>query len=493
MFRQKFSNLKNTSYADRLSLLCLLSIGGWEFSQIIFGYTYYGVKIFSLTHWGLFIPCLVFLLLSLVQKRCRDARYILSLSAVMLLWFLVVNIHRALRQDETSSLNLFLVPYLLALPYAAAAQDKERQAGLKWMAVIYVAAALVLVLYAILLLSNHIPLVLRDYLFWWDNIRLNAIRNPNPTACTFMIGIAFCLGFGLHSQRKWAACLAIGIAVILFVTMSLTNSRTTLLATSLLVGGVLFFAVYQNQRRRLFPALGIAVISMVLLVGASVAIFRFHCTVLAAQAELPQPAVTDTAGAVPNPLEDAAETLPQDTAEALPPDSAETLPPDSVEALPPDTTVPSPETTPARSFLSDLGTLGIRTQIWDATLRAIQGNPSLLLWGTSDPESQIAPVCSVPAIHTHNTWLEMLVRFGIPGLVISIVLTIMAIWSAFVVLFHTDSDIWKKTIAMLVLCLLISGLLEPYLYTAVQDYHFINVFFLLCLGYLIEWARGLRR
>ncbi len=485
MFRQKFSNLKSEFFADRLALLCLLSVGGWEFLQIIFGYTHYGVKLFSLTHWGLFIPCFIFLLLSLVQKRYRNARYILSLSAVMLLWFLVVNIHRALQQDETDSLNLFLVPYLLALPYAAAAQDKERQAGLKWMAAIYVAAALVLVLYAVLLLSQHVPLVLQNHLIWWDYTRLNAIRNPNPTACILMIGIALSLGFGLHAQRKWAACLAVGIAVILFVTMSLTNSRTTLLATSLLVGSVLFFAIYQHNRRRLFPALGIAVISMVLLVGASVVIFHFHGMFLANQAEIRQPAAADSADASPDTPEEIAVTLPADTTVASTEGTAAASPEDTAET--------APGTNQARSFLIDLGTFGVRTQIWGASIRAIRENPVLLLWGTSDPKSQIAPVCPVPAIHTHNTWLEMLVRFGIPGLVISIALTVMAIRSAFVVLFHKDSDILEKTIAMLVLCLLIVGLLEPYLYTAVLDYHFINVFFLLCLGYVIEWARGLRR
>lgn len=485
MFRQTLNHLKNKSCADRLSLLCLLFIGGWEFSQIIFGYTYYGVKISSLTRWGLVLSCFVFLLFSMVQKRYRNARFILSLSAAMLLWFLVVYIRRALQQDETSSLRLFLIPYFLVLPYAAITQDKERQTGLKWMAAIYVAADLVLVLYAVLLLSHHVPLVLQDYLIWWDYTRLHALRNPNITACILMIGIALSLGFGLHSQRKWAACLAVGIAVILFVTMSLTNSRTSLLATSLLVGGVLFFAIYQNQRRRLFPALVIAVISMVLLVGVSIAIFRFHGMVLAKQAEIQQPVAADTADAPPDTPEGTAKTFPADATVASTEDTAAA----STEV----TAETSPVTNHARSFLIDVGTLGVRTQIWDATMRAIQETPSLLLWGTSDPESQIAPLCSVPATHTHNTWLEMLIRFGIPGFAISVVLTIMAIWSAFVVLFHKDSDIWKKNIAMLVLCLLIVGLLEPFLYNGDGNFHFINVFFFLCLGYLFEWARGTRR
>lgn len=477
MFRQTLNNLENESCTNLLSLLCLLFIGGWEFSFIIFGYTYYGVKILSLTRWGLVLSCFVFLLFSMVQKRYRNAKYILSLSAVMLLWFLVVNIRRALQQDETNSLRLFLIPYFLVLPYAAITQDKERQTGLKWMAAIYVAADLVLVFYAVLLLSHHVPLVLRDDLIWWDHTRLHALRNPNITACILMIGIALSLGFGLHSQRNWAACLAIGIAVILFVTMSLTNSRTSILATSLLVGGVLFFAIYQNKHRRLFPALVIAVISMVLLVGVSIAIFHFHGMVLAKQAEIQQPVAADTADAPPDTPEGTAETFPADATVA----STET------------TAATSPVTNHARSFLIDVGTFGVRTQIWDATVRAIQENPALLLWGTSDPESQIAPLCTVPATHTHNTWLEMLIRFGIPGFVISVVLTIMAIRSAFVVLFHKDSDIWEKNIAMLVLCLLIVGVLEPFLYNADGNFHFINVFFFLCLGYLFEWARGIHR
>ena len=93
-----------------------------------------------------------------------------------------------------------------------------------------------------------------------------------------------------------------------------------------------------------------------------------------------------------------------------------------------------------------------------------------------------------PVEHTHNSWLEALYRMGYPGLALALVLTAMAVWDAAILLWRND-DVWKSCIALLTLCLLGCGMLEPYLFVVDINCFFLDFLFLMCLGYMNLWCK----
>jgi hypothetical protein len=45
----------------------------------------------------------------------------------------------------------------------------------------------------------------------------------------------------------------------------------------------------------------------------------------------------------------------------------------------------------------------------------------------------------------------------------------------------------QKIIALLVMCLMGAGILEPYIFFSDIFYHYTDFVFFLCLGYLVHW------
>ena len=83
----------------------------------------------------------------------------------------------------------------------------------------------------------------------------------------------------------------------------------------------------------------------------------------------------------------------------------------------------------------------------------------------------------------------MLLGLGIPGLVFSLIYTGIALWSAAVVLLKETVEYWKKIIAVLMLCILVAGFLEPFLFFTKTYYQFVDFVFFFFLGYLDLWRR----
>ena len=131
-------------------------------------------------------------------------------------------------------------------------------------------------------------------------------------------------------------------------------------------------------------------------------------------------------------------------------------------------------------------TLNGRTEIWSSAAKGLRDNPRILLEGTEYTDLIISQYNSFRVNHAHNSWFQVLYELGIPGLLLALVLTAVAVYDALVVFWYNPNPV-KSVTALLVLCVLGCSFLEPYLFTANVLYHPVHFLFLLCLGYLDCW------
>ena len=142
------------------------------------------------------------------------------------------------------------------------------------------------------------------------------------------------------------------------------------------------------------------------------------------------------------------------------------------------------------TWTADLPTLNNRTAIWLGALNKIQNDPWILLRGAEDTKIDLGYVV---ASHTHNAWVETLLRLGVPGLLLSLIFSWRAGWASLMMLVHTETGLWKKNIAMLVLGMMATSMLEPFLFVTNAGTNFFDYFFFLSLGYLTLWNRELKK
>lgn len=386
------------------------------------------------------LPAMAFLGASLCRAQTRQGKWhLLGALAMIALFFLTQSAHQLLESDHREA-GTFLCAYALCLPYAAATADAKRQRGLTWMAGMFLAVGVVLTVYAGLLLLDAVPGVLEAYVYW-DGSRLLAMGHPNICATLLMIGMALSTGFALKSGKRWVKTGLLLLTALQFAVMSLTNGRTTIILTCLLLGGITFCALRGRGWKRFALALLAAAMVMAGAFGASRCVYGWNQTRL-----------TETAQAETG------------TTEALV----------SVQYQ--------------GALANDMKTLNGRTVIWSNALRGLEDNPRVKYVGTEYVELILTRYAPGAIYHTHNSWLEALYRMGLPGLMAALVMTVLALWSAGVVLWR-NSDIWRSCVALLTLCLLGCALLEPFLFVADVSYFYLDCLFLMCLGYLCLWRK----
>lgn len=401
------------------------------------------------------VPAMVFLGVSLCRELPRRNRWYLYAGAAMACLFFLNQILHQVLEAEAKQVGTFLCAYALCLPFAAATEDANRQRGLKWMAGLFVAVGAVLTAYGVLLLLGAVPEYLQNYVYW-DGARFYAMGHPNICATVLMIGLAFCVGFAIQSRKLWVRAVLGILALGQFAVLSLTNGRTTIILTCLLLGGMAFCALRGRGWKRLLPAVLAAVVVMAAAFGVSQTLFGWNQVRLMGQRA--------DAMAVPFITAKADDVQPEET------NAAEGLVSEQYQG----------------TLANDLKTLNGRTVIWKNALKGLEENARVKFIGTEYVEMIMTRYAPLPIYHTHNSWLEALYRMGLPGLGAALVMTVLAVWSAAVVLWR-NSDLWKSCVALLTLCLLGCALLEPYLFVVDVSYYYLDFLFLMCLGYLGLW------
>lgn len=476
-----------------MPMLLLFAVGVIEFLFITLESLFSGIG-YYLAETYVIVPCLLMLGWVLREKLTGFARRRLLLAVAAVSWFVITQcVHKLWGMENHPMATVFLV-YLMGFPFAALSEDRENR-GLRLMGSVFVAAALVLVCYTGLLLLDRVPESMAKALFW-DGARLNALWHPNIVASYMMVGIGFSLMFCVQARKRITQVLLLGAIVLQLAVMALTNCRTTLLLTGALLGGTLFFLIFKGGWKRFVLGLVMAAVVLAGTFKVSGMLFQWNNDRLlasfAASMEHDVPAAeTESPEAAPV-MEVSEEIIDVFAVEASAAEvQAEEIP---ETQAPVQTPVIMEETgiiqgdNEQRSLMEDLWSFNGRTQIWEATLKAVRNSKPLMLFGTEYSGTMISIYHWFEVIHAHNSWLETLMRMGIPGLVMALVFTVLAVWSAAKLLLSPGTVLWKKIVAMLAMCVMATGFLEPYLFITNVYYHVADFLFFFLTGYLDYWS-----
>lgn len=468
---------KESDSRKRMMLLFLVAAGIMEFLFITLENLFYGFG-YYLTETYLIIPALLFAGCALGGKLSKFAGKRLLLAGIAVAWFVLVQFVHKLSGMDTQPLATFFFIYLMAFPFASISEDHSN-AGIKWIGGMFLTASLILVGYTGILLLELVPDALSQYLYW-DGARMRVFWHPNVSACFFMLGIAFAAAF-LVQSRKIVVKVLLAVAIVLqFASMALTNCRTTLLLTSALFGGILFFKIFKGNWKQLILGLLAALIVFVGAFKISGSIYQWHNERLIDKKYEEMLAAAES------------EEIPAETEAVLEENLAapeENVPTEQPAVINKEDIV-LVSANSQKSLAHDLRTFNSRTRIWKSALNAVKDSKILALFGTEYAGLVLSSYYGGELHHAHNSWLEVLMRLGIPGLLMSLVFTALAVWSAVKLVFNQSVELWKKIVAMLTVCLLGAGFLEPYLFITNVYYHVTDFAFFFLTGYLDYWANA---
>lgn len=442
---------------------CLTAALGMEFLLMALrGYGFYFLENYMI------VPTMLFLGMAFGRTPGTSGRRQLILSLIAVFWFFVAQTLHYAMDMEVRSVGLFTSVYLLAFLFAPFAGDGQKKWGLKLAAAACIGASLVLVVFTGLLTLDLLPGFLQPHVYW-DGARLQAMWHPNICAIILMMGMAFCLVLFSESKRKWCKGVFLAGAVVFFFVMALTNSRTSIIMASCIIGGYLFFCIYNGSWKRFIAGAVAAAAVILLLFSTASFIFQAHNDALIAKY-----------------VRQAEETAAQTDADSASAEAPSKFYTDYSGNL---VLVTDAGQAP---LAQNMSTLNGRTGIWKTAFRILQETPSVLLLGTDYSEAVFIANHNFAAAHAHNAWIETLMCLGIPGLLLALVFTGLAAWHIWVT-FWGKTTLGQKTVAMLVLVLMGAGILEPYLFFTDIFYHYTDFIFFLCLGYLIQWRSDVQK
>lgn len=438
-----------------LQFLCLIAAGIVIFPLIILPAFIPSFGFYQLEEY-MAVPMLLFLGATLSQRIPSLAKKCLLLSTLMVLWYIAVQTNHLLTHMGTKSFAQFAVVYLLAFPFAAATEDGRKHSGLKWIGGFYVAYAALMVIFAGMLLLDMVPEMLAASVKW-EGSRISIFSHPNGGACILMLGIGFTLYFLTQAEKKWAKA-ALGVLAVLQIGVQiLTNSRTSILLTCAMIGGTLFFLIWNGTWKRFLAGMAAAMAAIVVLFFLCSNVFAMHSN-YQIQKVLEQDAETTNQQLV----------YDEETGEY---------------------SLTGTELTVQGDLGQDMKTLNNRTWIWKAAFQSLQDNPKMKIWGTEFYSAEISYRLNFPVVNAHNSWVQILMEEGIPGLLLALVYTLVAFWNMWKLVWRKDEDLCKKIVAMITLCITLASVLEVYIFTPGMGSTFSNFAFFLCLGYLIQWNK----
>lgn len=447
---------KDCDSKKKAMFLLLAAAGVMEFLFITLESLFSGLA-YYVTETYLIVPALLFLGYALMDRLPEFSRRRLLLAGAAIAWFVVVQIIHKLSGMDTHPIGTVFFVYLMAFPFASVTEDKE-SLGLKWIGGMFLTASLVLVVYAGLLLADLVPESLRQFIFW-DGARLHVFWHPNISACFFMLGIGFAAAFLVQTKRLLWKLLLLASIILQMALMATTNCRTTLLLTGAMLGAILFLAILQRFRPKLPRKSGKRNIQIILL-----------CLVLV---------LTILAGFFL-----VAGKLYQRNNDRL---MEEMIAEAGTGEVNQDTGILEGDNGQG-SLREDMRTLNGRIPIWKAAFSAIRDNKRLALFGTEYSGTVISVYNHFEVVHGHNAWVESLLRLGLPGLLLSLAFTALAVASAAKLVLNPGAELWKKILAVLTMCLMATGFLEPYLFITNVYYHVTDFAFFFLTGYLDHWA-----
>lgn len=287
-------------------------------------------------------------------------------------------------------------------------------------------------------------------------------KHPNEVGCMLNLGLLCWLMLAFQSRKGWLKALCILPILPICFAMSLTVSRTAITIAALALGGSCLVWVTERDgwKRWAFGIVLMALVSGFSLYGMMTGIPK----ILPSGAPKANPVVTDSIA----PTE-----VPQPAATV------------------------APESTPAeiaynhirqRSLTDDLGTFSMRTEIWQSGIDYLKQNPRTLLLGNTDGQVARIPYRALgrEIYHMHNTYLEMLLQTGIPGLAMFGFVLLSMLWYAARQFFSQKTPAWRRVLAAAPVVMLVCTLME--IYPSVSG-HASDMMMLTLIGAVIGYGR----
>lgn len=453
---EKWNNLARRERVDKIAAavqrLCLLVVIAVEALFFLPGETAAGL-VYLFLEWKLVDVSILFLAASCLRGQFRESRRYFLLALLAVVWFYVVRAAHMQLELTNKEPGTFVCAYLLCFPFAAASGDGKKQWGLKGMQLLFATVGAVFGLYAVLLVTRHLPACLDGHVFW-DGARFGTLGHPNICATVLMVSAGMTAGVAVKTKRIGLKIPLFLLTALEFWALSLTNSRAAVVLTCVLLGGILFCWLRRPDWKRLMLALLAAAVTVAVLFCVSRWIFSWNNARLTEMAKQAQQTGEETG-------------LTLDENGRLQTENGQS------------------------SFAKSLKTLNGRTEIWGAAVEGIRDNPRILLIGTEKVGQTISPHWKMEVQHSHSSWMEALYQLGIPGLLAALALTGLAVWNGAVLLWR-NTDLLHSCVVMVVLCLMGCAVMEPYLFVANAQFHYFDFLFLLCLGYMDQWRRQTR-
>lgn len=385
------------------------------------------------------------------------------LGPVFLAWFVLSRVLLGEHYLEESQTNFFLLctAYLTALPFAGAVDRDGRRKGLLLACALtaFITSVLAWIGVAAALSGECFTLPVLGSSFYLTGGRLWAFdRHPNMAACIWLLGLFAVAYLALTIRKKWFIPLALVLALGLWIGISFTVSRTVML----LCGSAAAIAVFLLLRSRLKPGWLRVTVAVLAALLAAVLVYKGFTWTASAASRLSAGAEAETAQTVAEPTR-------------------------------------APLQIGVRPLENDLKTMTGRTRVFEGFFDLIRHRPKVLALGVLNKNLTIELNRYIPhdtlAVfhHAHNSYIQVTLNLGLPGLALALWFTWLALRSGVRILLLSPgsrTSAAEKLIPIICLTLLISTISEVYLFT--DQFPMCNFWFFLCLGYALQIEKRLK-
>ena len=377
---------------------------------------------------------------ALLLPKNRAAGLHLALALAMAAWITFIRYaHVHFFGYEVLGPGLMLSRYLLLFPLAACCRDDKKQLALKVSGLLTLGAVLWVDGLTVLLLLDRVPAALaRDVI--WAGARLSVLWHPNTAATMYFMGYALCIAFCFLTGRKWLRAVLLALAAVQGGFIAMTHGRITMLAAVAYGAGVLLFAVWKQRGKKLWQGVLVLLVLAAVLLASMEGLYKWNNhrlteQYLSGQREMSESLFVDENG--------------------------------NIQLTGAD----------QKSLGENMKNLNYRTTIWKYVREGVK-DWKLLLFGT---ELVAQVLHGIP--HAHNSYLEILLRWGLPAMLAAVAITVEVLICGIYVVF-TSRDGWKISLALMSLAWLPVAMMEKYPFCD----NTLGGLFLLGAGYLLCWA-----
>lgn len=465
---------------------CLLTIGIIDLLIIVFGpYVNFYLEEFFL------IPSAVYLFHILRQEKTRTAKLVFLLGAVMCTWFVIAQFIHHCMGLQTRPLGSFLSVYLIALTFAVITRDERK--GLLIYRNIFLVGMLIVLMYIGLLMMGRVPLFFRTNIHFWKH-GLVVMIHPSQLAGFLLIGIGFILVTMFMTKRMCIKAIALMLLVLLSLVLAMTKCHSAKWLMCLLYGVVCFLAINKGGFLRFVAGIAAAVVifSVTFFVSQNVIEWYDYKSGWKTRGMQSQ---GDNAICISkcNQLGYSADVWNNEDTydEHMPMNSRWNILMRSAEAE----SIADESVSERFSFREVLDkllpNLNGRKRVWLSVYDMLKKDILTMIVGTDYTSEYTSGTLNHN--HMHNSWFEVIVALGLPGFLLALVFSAIALWHILIIVFSKQYQLWQKCIALMTVCLMAVGALEPHLFlgglyqVGRSSLHPSDFTFFLCLGYMIQW------